>query len=182
MKPLVTAALITGNMFAFAFELANGGMPVCEAYGLVPARVTPGALFSSLFLHDPDHWAHILGNMVCLALAGFIVERAMGHAAFLALYLTAGVAGGLLHILVDPRSLEPMVGASGAICGVLAVLAALRPRLAGFVVGFVLVNVWHALAGGGGQVSFGTHLGGFAVGVLAVGLARAAGSEALEAS
>jgi membrane associated rhomboid family serine protease len=64
----------------------------------------------------------------------------------------------------------------------LAVLGALRPRLLGFIVGFVLVQVWYALAGGGGEVSFGTHIGGFAVGVLFVGIARATGSEALEAT
>jgi membrane associated rhomboid family serine protease len=182
MKPLVTAALVTANVTAFVFELAEGGMPACDAYGLVPAHATAGTLFSSLFLHDPDHLAHIAGNMVCLAFAGAIVERAMGHLGFLALYLAAGALGGLLHVLVDPGAIEPMVGASGAICGVLAVMGALRPRLLGFVVGFVLVNVWFALVGGGAGVSFGTHLGGFAVGVLVVAVARATGSEALEAT
>jgi len=178
--PHVTAALVTLNLVAFALELADGVEPTCEAYGLVPAHVTAGGLMGGLFLHAG--WVHLVGNMVCLAFAGAIGERAMGHLGFIALYLTAGALGGLLHVLVDPGALEPMVGASGAICGVLAVMGALRPRLLGFVVGFVLVNVWFALVGGGAGVSFGTHLGGFAVGVLAVAVARATGSEALEAT
>ena len=89
-----------------------GGLPPCEAYGLVPARWTLGSLLFGMFLHDPDHLSHIVGNVACLAFAGFIVERAIGHLAFLVLYLTAGICGGLLHVLVDPNSLEPMVGAS----------------------------------------------------------------------
>jgi membrane associated rhomboid family serine protease len=181
MKPLVTVALVAANLSAFALELANGGEASCDAYGLVPAHWTAGSLVTSLFLHDPNHWAHITLNMVCLAFAGAIVEPAMGHLGFLALYLTAGALGGLLHVQVDPTALEPMVGASGAICGILAVMGALRPRLLGFVVGFVIVNVWYALVGGGGGVSFGTHLGGFAVGVLVVAAARASGSRVLEA-
>jgi len=179
MKPLpyVTAALVLANSAVFALELADGVEPTCEAYGLVPAHVTAGGLLGGLFLHAG--WVHLVGNMVCLAFAGAIVERAMGHLGFLALYLAAGALGGLLHVLVDPGALEPMVGASGAICGVLAVMGALRPRLLGFVVGFVLVNVWFALVGGGAGVSFGTHLGGFAVGVLVVAVAKATGREEL---
>ena len=181
MKPIVTATLVLANVAVFAVELANGvDGHVREAWGLTPAHATAVSLLTSMFLHAG--WVHLVGNMVCLAFAGFVVERSIGHLAFLALYLVAGVAGGLLHVQVDPTSVDSMVGASGAICGVLAVFGALRPRLLGFVVGFVLVNVWYALAGGGGEVSFGTHLGGFAVGVLAVAVARATGSEALEAT
>jgi membrane associated rhomboid family serine protease len=180
--PYATAALVALILYGYGLEMAAGGLPPCDAYGLVPAHWTPGSLVWSLFLHDPDHWSHVAGNVVCLAYAGRVVERAIGHLALLALYLTAGVAGGLLHVLVDPRSLEPMVGASGAVCGVLAVAGALRPRLLPFVVGFALANVWYALVGGGEGVSFGTHLGGFAVGVLAVAAIKASGSTAMEAA
>jgi len=176
----MTALLVALNLLAFALELAWGVEPTCEAYGLVPAHLTASGLLGSMFLHAG--WIHLGGNMVCLAWAGAVVERALGSLRFLALYLAAGALGGLLHVLVDPAALDPMVGASGAILGVLAVLGALRPRLLGFIVGFVLVQVWYALAGGGGEVSFGTHIGGFAVGVLFVGIAQATGSEALEAT
>jgi membrane associated rhomboid family serine protease len=179
--PYTTIVLVALIFYGYSLEMLAGGLPPCEAYGLVPARWTIGSLVFGMFLHDPDHLSHIVGNVACLAFAGFIVERAIGHLAFLVLYLTAGICGGLLHVLVDPNSLEPMVGASGAICGVLAVMGALRPRLLGFVVGFTLVNVWYALVGGGEGVSFGTHLGGFAVGVLAVAAVRATGNE-LEAA
>src|SRR5208337_27528 len=177
MKPIVTATLVLANVAVFAVELANGVEGTYEAWGLTPAHATAVSLLTSMFLHAG--WVHLVGNMVCLAFAGFVVEWSIGHLAFLALYLVAGVAGGLLHVLVDPTALEPMVGASGAICGVLAVMGALRPRLLGFVVGFVLVNVWFALVGGGAGVSFGTHLGGFAVGVLVVAVAKATGREEL---
>jgi membrane associated rhomboid family serine protease len=170
---MVTAILIALNLLAFALELTWGVVPTCETYGLVPAHLTASGLLGGLFLHAS--WIHLGGNLACLAFAGTIVERAVGHLRFLALYLAAGVLGGLLHVQVDPTALEPMVGASGAICGVLAVMGALRPRLLGFVVGFVLVNVWYALAGGGEGVSFGTHLGGFAVGVLVVAGMRVTG-------
>ena len=175
--PLVTAALVAANLATFGLELADGVVPTCEAYGLVPAHVTAGGLLGSLFLHVS--WVHLGGNVVCLAFAGPLIERTLGHLRFLTLYLVAGALGGLLHAAIDPTT---MVGASGAICGVLAVLGAIRPRLLGFVVGFMLVNVWYALVGGGEGISFGTHIGGFAVGVLAVALARASGSEALEAT
>ena len=175
--PLITAALVAANLATFGLELTDGVVPTCEAYGLVPAHVTAGGLLGSLFLHVS--WVHLGGNMASLAVAGPLVERALGHLRFLALYLVAGALGGLLHAAIDPTT---MVGASGAICGVLAVLGALRPRLLGFVVGFMIVNVWYALVGGGEGISFGTHIGGFAVGVLAVALARASGSEALEAT
>ncbi len=175
--PLITAALVAANLATFGLELTDGVVPTCETYGLVPAHVTAGGLLGSLFLHVS--WVHLGGNMASLAVAGPLVERALGHLRFLALYLVAGALGGLLHAAIDPTT---MVGASGAICGVLAVLVALRPRLLGFVVGFMIVNVWYALVGGGEGVSFGTHIGGFTVGVLAVALARASGSEALEAT
>src|SRR5271155_1073481 len=103
MKPLVTVALVLANAAVFALELANGVEPTCETYGLVPAHVTAGGLLGGLFLHAG--WVHLVGNMVCLAFAGAIAERAMGYLGFLALYLTAGALGGLLHVLVDPHSL-----------------------------------------------------------------------------
>lgn len=180
MKPIVTTALVLANVTVFAQELASGIEVTCYAHGLVPAHFTVAGLLEGMFLHAG--WVHLGGNMACLSFAGTIVERALGHLRFLGLYLAAGVLGGLLHVQVDPTALEPMVGASGAICGVLAVMGALRPRLLGFLVGFVLVNVWYALVGGGGEVSFGTHLGGFAVGVLFVAAARASGNRALEAA
>jgi rhomboid family protein len=184
--PLFTLLLVAANLLAYCLELEAGGQAACEAYGLIPAQfVRTGALtpmFSSLFLHDPAGLAHLAGNMVFLTLFGTLVERGLGRLGFLSLYLTAGAAGGLCHVLVDPTSTSPLVGASGAIFGVLAVAAVLQPRLLGFVVAFVGLNVWHAFMGGAGDVSFGCHIGGFCVGVLVAMVLRAAGNEALEAA
>jgi membrane associated rhomboid family serine protease len=139
-----------------------------------------GPLFSSLFLHDPSSLVHIAGNMAFLVLFGIIVEGALGHLGFLALYLLAGAAGALLHVAVGPTATEPLVGASGAIFGLIAVAGVLRPRLMGFVVAFVGLNVWHAFFGGDGNVSFGCHIGGFCVGFLVIVLLKACDSEVLE--
>lgn len=182
--PLVTVLLVIANLLAYRLELASGGFSACEAYGLIPAQFIHGGalspLVSSLFLHDPGAVAHIAGNMIFLALFGALVEGALGAPLFLALYLVAGAVGGLTHVLVDPTATDPLVGASGAIFGVLAVAGALYPRLLGFVVAFAGLNVWHAFMGDAESVSFGTHLGGFFAGFIVVVCLRAARSEILE--
>jgi membrane associated rhomboid family serine protease len=170
--PLVTAALVAANVFAYGLELASigaGGHP-CSAYGLVPARFTAThdmtPMLTSLFLHDPQNLVHLGGNMLCLAVFGALVERELGAVRFLLLYAAAGVAGAMLHVLVNPAAPEPMVGASGAIFGVLAAAAMLRPRTVVFVALFFASNLWYAFFGGAGAVAFGTHIGGFAAGFL----------------
>jgi len=174
--PLVTLALVLANLLAYLVERAAGGEAFCEAHGLVPARFMRsgdlGPIFSQMFLHDPSGLGHIAGNMAFLAVFGALVERAVGPARFLVVYMAAGVAGALMHVLVDPAATDPLVGASGAIFGVLAVAAVARPRLSVFVAAFFGLNVWHAFFGGGGDVSFGDHIGGFAVGFLFVLLAH----------
>ena len=166
--PLTTLALISANFLAYALELANGGFGSCNAYGLIPAHLEPMNFLSSLFLHDPMSFTHIVGNMACLAVFGTVVEDFLGGFVFLALYLAAGILGGAMHVLVNTSSVAPLVGASGAISGVMAVAVVLHPRLLGFVVAFIGLNVWHAFFGGGGNVSFGCHLGGFFAGAIVV--------------
>jgi len=170
MIPLVTIFLIAANFLAFQLELASGGMLACQEHGLVPARFLSSGdwtpVFGSLFLHDPSGLDHLGMNMLVLGLFGIVVERSVGHLRFLALYLAAGVLGALLHVLVDPSATQPLVGASGAIFGVVAVGGILRPRLLGFVVALGSIQVWHAFAGDGGDASFGAHIGGLVVGAL----------------
>jgi membrane associated rhomboid family serine protease len=184
--PLVTLALVLANVLAYFLELGAGGQAVCDAYGLIPTHFvhggSPAPLFTSLFLHDPGTLVHLGGNMAFLALFGTLVERALGSVRFAALYVVAGVVGGLTHVLVAPGSVDPLVGASGAIFGVLAVAGALYPRLLGFVVAFVGLNLFHAFFGGAGNVSFGCHIGGFVAGFLVVVALRATGSETMEAA
>jgi len=181
--PFFTLLLVLGTVAAYGLELAAGGFPACEAFGLIPAHFTQtGSLapvFTALFLHDPAHISHLAGNMAFLLIFGAVVEGELGSLVFAAIYAAAGLAGGLLHVLVDPSATAPLVGASGAIFGIMAVAAALRPRFLGFAMGFGALNVYYALAGGSGSVSFGAHLGGLAAGALVAMMLRIIGVAAL---
>jgi rhomboid protease GluP len=161
---VVTFLLVAVNIAVYASGAS------AYTYGFDPSHPGLLAMISSMFMHDG--LAHIAGNMVFLSVFGVLVERHVGSVRFLALYLAAGVGGAMLHAVSSPTEL---VGASGAIFGVMAVAAVLRPRLLGFVGAYVAINVFWALAGTGGAVSFGAHLGGFAVGVLFVVVARMQG-------
>jgi membrane associated rhomboid family serine protease len=184
--PLATVALVLANLLAYCLELTSGGVEFCASHGLVPARFMRsgdlGPLFSSMFLHDPAGLSHIAGNMAFLAFFGTLVERSIGSLRFLAVYLAAGVAGALMHVLVNPAATDPLVGASGAIFGVMAVAAVVRPRLVGFVASYAAYNLAELLLGSGGSVSVGCHVGGFVVGVGFVFFARASRSDCLEAA
>ena len=176
--PFVTLALISANLLGFWLEMAAGGYPACEEFGLVPAKlvasgeVTP--VFSSLFLHVPGSWAHLGGNMAFLAFFGAVAEGA-GRLRFLALYLAAGVAGALLHVGVDPSSTIPLVGASAAVFGVMALAAVQHPRLLACVVGCASIEVWRAVTGDL-DVSAPAHIGGFAVGVIGAAVTKGSAS------
>lgn len=86
--------------------------------GLTPAKLSFDSLFTHQFLHGD--FMHLLGNMVFLVICGFAVEAAIGPWLFLGLYLISGLAGGLFFALMDLQSTQPLVGASGAISGVMA--------------------------------------------------------------
>jgi membrane associated rhomboid family serine protease len=159
--PVSTLALVSANVAAYAAGLS------IEVFGLVPAHADLMSIVTSMFIHA--NLVHLIGNTIFLLGLGTIVETELGHARFLALYLAAGVGGGLVHVMVNTASTDVLVGASGAVCGLLAVAAVLRPRLLlGLAAGFVLMNVWYAFAGAGGVVSFGAHIGGFVVGSMFV--------------
>ena len=162
--PLATAGLVAVILATYAVERAGDGLGLCGANGLVPARPSALAALTSMFLHDPSTWAHVGGNAVSLAVAGAAVERLLGPLKLLALFLVAGVVGALTHVLVDPSSTAPLVGASGGICGLFAALALLRPSAVGFVGSFVAFNIASLLLGTGGSVSMGGHVGGFVAG------------------
>ena len=159
--PVSTLALVAANVTAYATGLS------VAVFGLVPAHADLASIVTSMFVHA--NLAHLVGNMVFLAVLGAIVESELGHLRFATLYAAAGVGGGLVHVMVNPASTDALVGCSGAVCGLLAVAAVLRPRLLlGRAAGLVLLNVWYAFTGAGGVVSFGAHIGGFVVGSLFV--------------
>ena len=212
-KPVVTWALIAVSALVFAYELSlssEAATVFLARYGVVPAVLTGGGLgvlrsdggslgalitpITSLFLHGGG--LHLLGNMWFLHVFGDNVEDELGRPQFLLFYLGAGLGAALFQVAVDPSSLVPMVGASGAISGVLAGYVVLHPRapvltlvpipLALFVEvpAFIFIFVWFALqlvygllsAGGIGQggVAWWAHVGGFLVGLLAITLHRKA--------
>ena len=133
--PLVNLTLIIANILAFLYELQMGPHALQDfisTWGLVPARLVsdPTAhwttIYSAMFLHGG--WFHILSNMWVLFIFGDNVEARMGKIKYLIFYLLSGTAAGLLQTYVLPTSQVPMIGASGAIAGVLGAYLVLFPR------------------------------------------------------
>jgi len=201
--PIVNYALIAANVLAFVVEsqLGPGGlMRFVQTLGVVPARFLahPGlreatTIFTSMFLHGG--WFHLVSNMWALYLFGDNVEDRMGHGRYLAFYLLSGTVASLTHILFNPASRLPTVGASGAISGVLGAYLVLFPtaRVVTLVPLFFLpwfveipaliyLGMWFlsqlfnglfSLAAAGligtyGGVAWWAHVGGFVTGLLLV--------------
>ncbi len=193
-RPVVTIALIAVNLLVFLFEASLGPYSrnaLIEYYGLVPDRFRLSAVLTSMFLHGG--WMHVLGNMWFLWIFGDNVEDLLGHAKFLLFYLLCGVAAALGQVIMDPFSTAPMVGASGAIAGVMGAYLVKFPRsrvLTLIFVFFFLTTVeipapimlayWFVIqlfSGLGsiarthlseGGVAFFAHVGGFIAGIVLV--------------
>jgi membrane associated rhomboid family serine protease len=149
-------------------------------------------IVTSMFMHGG--WFHIIGNLWFLSVFGDNVEDAMGPLRFALFYLLSGIAASLAHIASSPESAVPMVGASGAIGGVMGAYAVLYPRapvhmlvILGFYVtrivvpAYLMLGYWFllqllggipAMQGAGGGVAFWAHVGGFLAGVVLVPLFR----------
>jgi membrane associated rhomboid family serine protease len=204
--PVVTVLLIAANFVAFLYELSldpQGQRLLVLAGGAVPYEIAnwvdiaprdllplPGSIFTSMFLHGG--WMHLLGNMWFLWLFGNNVEDSMGRGRYLAFYLLCGLAAAAAQTFAEPASPYPMIGASGAISGVMGAYVMLYPRvrihtLIILVVFFtrvslpawVMLGYWFALqllsgamtAGEQhGGVAFWAHVGGFAAGAVLVTL------------
>jgi membrane associated rhomboid family serine protease len=198
--PGVTVALIAANILVFIYQISLGGEHAAvfvATFGAVPAQFTGAAqhaapvlppaltLGTSMFLHGGV--LHLLGNMIFLWIFGNNVEDALGHPRFLVFYLLCGALGALAHIVTNPASTVPMVGASGAISGVLGAYFLLYPHarivtlvFLGFLAqtvsipAFYFLGIWFlmqllsgaATAGrAGGGVAFLAHVGGFVAGL-----------------
>ena len=155
-------------------------------FGLVPAAYTGGNgdLLSQIvspityqFIHGG--WVHLVINMVTLAAFGAPVERMLGVRRFVLFYLSAGIVAGALQIVLYPDSVDPVIGASGAISGVFgAVLMLMRyvgslPSLYPVAGIWIALNIFFGLFGGtpgagGDQVAWAAHIGGFVYGLLAI--------------
>lgn len=155
------------------------GLPPPPGYGLVPEWATP----ATYALVHGDVW-HLLGNMVFLWVFGDNVEDAVGHARYLAFYVLSAVAGGLAHALMMPGSDVPLVGASGAVAGVVAAYLMLHPhvRLWVLVLGRIPLRLaarwplmlWvgtqfvSVLAPDEGEIAWWAHIGGLAAGAVLI--------------
>jgi membrane associated rhomboid family serine protease len=140
--PVVTIALIVVNLLVFLFEMSLGPRTrnlFIETYGLVPDYFRFRAILTSMFLHGG--WLHVLGNMWFLWIFGDNVEDLLGHAKFLLFYLMCGVAAALGQVFTSPFSTVPMVGASGAIAGVMGAYMIKFPRARVLTLVFIFIFI-----------------------------------------
>ena len=196
--PQANWLIILANAVAFFYELRIGPSALngfINTWGLVPVRLWSDpqsawvTIFSAMFLHGG--WFHIVSNMWVLFIFGDNVEDRMGSGQYLVFYLLSGVAAGLMQAFLLPGSAAPMIGASGAIAGVLGAYLVLFPRarilsLVPIFFIFTLIEIpaiifllfWFAsqlfsgflsLGGASGSgVAWWAHIGGFLFGLLSV--------------
>jgi len=128
-KPVVTVLLIVVNILVFLFEASldpYSQNALIFTYGLVPDHFLWRNVFTSMFLHGG--WMHVLGNMWFLWIFGDNIEDILGHGKFLLFYIACGVAAALGQTYLSLDSRVPMVGASGAIAGVMGAYLVKFPR------------------------------------------------------
>lgn len=202
----VTLTLVAANIIVFVFFQSGLVLPYLEAaalgYGLVPGELLailpaggppglpePATLLTYMFLHGG--WMHLLSNMLFLWVFGDNVEDALGHGRFLVFYVLCGVAAALAHAATHPASDAPLIGASGAVAGVIAAYLVLHPRVnvwvlvmwriplklpAMIVLGFwVVLQFWSAATASEGNVAWWAHIGGLIAGAVLVVFLRRPG-------
>jgi membrane associated rhomboid family serine protease len=207
ITPWITYALILSCALIYGWQISGGVVHLEASYsglGVTPEVLTgqsridapqpwiPGwmTVFTSMFLHGS--LGHLLGNLLFLWVFGNNIEDAMGHARFTVFYLLCGMAAVAAQVMPDPASAVPMVGASGAISGVLGaylllyprarILIALPPPLIFVTIGWFraiwVLTLWFALQlamslgieSEGGGVAFMAHVGGFIAGLALIPL------------
>jgi membrane associated rhomboid family serine protease len=194
-RSLLTWGLILIN-FGVYFYLAQN--PVMDEnaiarYAVIPADITAGrhlgTSITSMFLHA--NLLHVAGNMLFLWIFGNNVEDRLGEVKFVIIYFASGIAGSLLQVFITPNSPIPMLGASGAISGILAAYVLYFPRarvltfivpffvftlpaylFIGYWVGLQALNAFLNLGAIGGGVAFFAHVGGFVTGLILAILLR----------
>lgn len=196
----VTGALIIINVVAFlmtgAFTSEQTLWAVATGYGIVPVELLhvvdagqfnnpvpePLTLITYQFLHGG--WMHLISNMAFLWVFADNIEDAFGHFGFLLFYLLCGIAAGLLHTFMQPDSGAPLIGASGAVSGVLAAYLLLYPKARVWILLFMRIPLpisafwalsgWFALqllsiflsSDNEVQVAWWAHVGGFLAGLI----------------
>jgi len=195
--PLMTVIFILLNVLVFVYELLLPSESALESmvfsWGLVPARLMQmdalaiATIFTSMFIHSG--FMHIIGNMLYLWIFGDNIESALGSLRFTVFYLLCGVGAALGQVLIDPASEIPMVGASGAISGVMGAYLLLYPHAQVETLVFlgyfmrlvrmpavVVLGMWIVMQLLSGLASLGTsasggvavfaHIGGFVTGLV----------------
>jgi membrane associated rhomboid family serine protease len=195
--PFVTVGLIVANAAVFLYELQLSRPELqlfAFMFGVVPAHFDPTTLFTSMFIHEG--WLHLLGNMLYLWIFGDNVEDRLGHVGFLIFYLACGAAAATGQVAVSLDSTVPMIGASGAIAGVMGAYFVFYPHSRVLTVVFLLffmdmveipaiffLGIWfikELFSGVGslgtqslnGGVAFWAHVSGFASGAVVGALWR----------
>jgi membrane associated rhomboid family serine protease len=204
LRPVVTIALIAVCSVVFAWQQSldpAASRRAIAALGAIPAVLSGKAqlppdlswvpryasVLTSMFLHGG--WTHLLGNLLFLWVYGNKVENSMGHLRFLCFYVCCGSFAVFAQCLPNPHSAYPIIGASGAISGVLGAYLMLFPRakvltlvLLPFffttlrIPAMLLLSLWiavqlvsdFAMQGGGAGVAFRAHIGGFLAGMVLV--------------
>lgn len=199
--PIVNVLLIMINFTIFFYQISLGRYvdPYIYSYGVIPAQLVAQGLTeeqmvrltSAMFLHGG--WFHILSNMLYLWIFGDNVEDRMGHLKYLVFYLLTGYIATLAHVFYFPQSQAPLIGASGAIAGVLGAYLILYPRAKVLTLIFffifiqvvpipaiIFLGLWFFLqllsgtaaltAQAAQSVAFWAHIGGFVAGILLVKL------------
>lgn len=197
-KPIITVVLIVINILVFLFEFSldpYSQNAFIATYGLVPDRFHFGNVLTSMFLHGG--WMHVLGNMWFLWIFGDNIEDILGHGKYLLFYLLCGIGAAMTQVYFSPDSRVPMVGASGAIAGVMGAYMMKFPHsrintlifLAFFITtvevpAWVMLIYWffiQVISGVGsvgysqvsqGGTAFLAHVGGFLAGIGLVYLMR----------
>ncbi len=194
-RPVVTILLIGINVLAFLFELSLDPFTrndFIAVFGMVPDNFRWLSVLTSMFLHSG--WMHLLGNMLFLWVFGDNIEDILGRGKFLLFYLLCGVAAALGQYAINPDSRVPMIGASGAIAGVMGAYMVKFPHARISMIGwFVIIftfdlPAWMVLLywlgiqflsgvgsiadtmSGRGGTAFFAHIGGFLAGMLIIQL------------
>ena len=194
--PVVTFALIFINAVVFVFEMLGGNSFVLQ-WSVIPAQIVAGqrllTILTAMFMHAG--FAHILGNMIFLRAFGPEIEDAMGPLRYLGFYIIGGLAATLAQVAMDPTSVVPSLGASGAIASVMGAFLVTYPRdriktviflgwyvtvtviPAGILVGFWFLTQLFSEIGAvatavhqNGGVAYMAHIGGFITGMVSARL------------
>ncbi|MDO9381630.1 MAG: rhomboid family intramembrane serine protease [Hyphomicrobiaceae bacterium] len=208
----VTVGLIVANILVYLLEATRLDSGAIASFAVVPRELLPASLIDPLisaelisgdtiqvpefltpitYMFFHGDFLHLAGNMLFLWVFGDNVEDAMGHARYLLFYLACGAFAAFVHAIVGPESDSPLIGASGAVAGVIAAYIMLHPRVNVWVLAFkfiplrisaafalgawILMQIVMAILPQAGPVAWFAHIGGLIAGAILVLILRRPG-------